>query len=262
MDIIADLALQIAWGADEFLADAPQDRRTAPPPPPTPIAAARTPAARLATVPVGPAFPADAARIADSCASLAELQAALAAFTGCALRETATSLVFADGPDHAELMLIGEAPGPEEDREGRPFIGPGGQLLDRMLASIGQDRATLRLTNILPWRPPGNRSPTAFEIAICLPFLHRHIALVRPKAMILLGAVAAKALLPEPDRSQALRRLRGVWRRVHIPGLPTPCPALATYHPDYLARIPAAKAESWQDLLRLRESMEAGLPPD
>jgi uracil-DNA glycosylase family 4 len=164
--------------------------------------------------------------------------------------------VFADGPETAKLMIIGEAPGAEEDRAGRPFVGAAGQLLDRMLASIGLDRATVRIVNIVPWRPPGNRNPTESEIAVCLPFLHRHIALLRPDCLLLLGAVAARALLDEPERSAGIRRQRGTWRQIQTPGLETPIPALPTYHPAYLLRTPSAKREAWADLLALRSWRE------
>jgi DNA polymerase len=249
MDLIASLALQYEWGVDEFLEDAAQDRRAPAAPPPVP-APART-APRVAPVSGG-----EGAGIAASCGSLAALEAALKKFTGCALRDTATQLVFADGPEDAPLLLVGEAPGAEEDRGGRPFIGPAGQLLDRMLASIGQPRAGVRIINTVPWRPPGNRTPTDSEIAACLPFLHRHIALVRPRALLLLGAVAAKALLPEPARNAGIRRLRGQWVALKIPGLDTPVPALPSYHPAYLLRMPSAKSESWRDLIALRERLE------
>jgi len=245
MDLVDALRLQIEWGADEALLDAPQDRRPAQAPAPPPRAAAR-PAAAL------PAGPAEAARIASACATLAELEAALRAFTGCALRDTATQLVFADGAAEARVMLVGEAPGGEEDRAGRPFVGPAGQLLDRMFASIGLDRTRLRIVNTVPWRPPGNRNPTDAEVAVCLPFLHRHIALVAPAVLFVLGAVAAKALLPEPERHLGIRRLRGTWRELTIPGLDTPLPCLPSYHPAYLLRMPAAKADAWRDLLSLK----------
>jgi DNA polymerase len=160
--------------------------------------------------------------------------------------------VFADGAATARVMLVGEAPGAEEDRAGRPFVGPAGQLLDRMFASIGLDRSGLRIVNTVPWRPPGNRNPTDAEVAICLPFLHRHIALVAPAALFVLGAVAAKALLPEPERHLGIRRLRGTWRELEIPGLEAPLPCLPSYHPAYLLRMPAAKAEAWLDLLSLK----------
>jgi len=245
MDLAEALRLQLEWGADEALLDAPQDRRARPAPPPAP--ARPRPAAAL------PAGPAEAARIAAACSTLAELEAALRNFTGCALRDTATQLVFADGAAEAKLMLIGEAPGAEEDRGGRPFIGAAGQLLDRMMGSIGLDRTTLRIVNVVPWRPPGNRTPTDGEVAVCLPFLHRHIALMRPRVLFLLGAVAAKAMLPEAG--QGIRRLRGTWREVEIPGLEKPVPCLPSYHPAYLLRMPSAKAESWRDLLALKEHL-------
>ncbi len=140
-------------------------------------------------------------------------------------------------------MLIGDAPGAEEDRAGRPFAGPAGLLLDQMLGSIGLDRSAVRIANVIPWRPPGNRNPTEGEIATCLPFLLRHIALVQPRGLCLLGAVAAKALLPEPERSLGIRRLRGTWRDVKMPGNAAPLPCLPSYHPAYLQRMPAAKAE-------------------
>ncbi len=247
MDLAEALRLQLEWGADEALLDAPQDRRARAPAPPAPPPSRPRPAAAL------PAGPAEAARIAAACNTLAELETALRNFTGCALRDTATQLVFADGAADARLMLIGEAPGAEEDRGGRPFIGAAGQLLDRMMGSIGLDRTMLRIVNVVPWRPPGNRTPTDAEVALCLPFLHRHIALLRPQVLFLLGAVAAKAMLPEAG--QGIRRLRGTWREVEIPGLDAPLPCLPSYHPAYLLRMPSAKAESWRDLLALREHL-------
>jgi DNA polymerase len=188
---------------------------------------------------------------------LEELEAALKNFAGCALRDTATQLVFADGVASARLFIVGEAPGGEEDRVGKPFVGPAGQLLDRMLASIGLDRRkNMRIANTVPWRPPGNRNPTDHEVALCLPVLHRQIALVKPEFLLLLGAVAAKTLLAEPERNLGIRRLRGTWRVVQIPGLDAPLPALPSYHPAYLLRLPSAKADSWRDLITLRERLE------
>jgi len=256
--LAAQIALQIEWGADEYLLDAPQDRRLAARPLPPPISAApavqaiKSPS-RAAALPAGPA---EAARIAASCASLDALQAALAEFTGCALRDTATQLVFADGAEQAKAMFIGEAPGAEEDRIGRPFVGAAGQLLDKMLASIGLDRSLVRIVNVVPWRPPGNRAPTDAEIAVCLPFLHRHIALVNPPCLVLLGATAAKAMLPTPSRNTGIRRLRGNWQLLDIPGLPAEIPCLPTYHPAYLLRTAAAKRETWHDLLALRHWLQ------
>jgi DNA polymerase len=153
-------------------------------------------------------------------------------------------------------MLVGEAPGAEEDRSGKPFVGPAGQLLDRMLGSIGLDRSTLRIINVVPWRPPGNRTPAESEIAVCLPFLYRHIALVRPEVLVLLGGVAAKAMLPPDQGKLGIRRLRGQWRRLEIPGLDRSVDCLPTYHPAYLLRTASAKRESWHDMIALRVRME------
>jgi len=253
------ISLQIEWGADEILLDAPQDRRQAAktpspaeipaaarlaPPPPARATGRQPPAASLAG-------PVEAAKIAAACDTLEALRAALGSFAGCALRETATQLVFADGAERTNLMLVGEAPGAEEDRMGRPFVGPAGQLLDKMLASIGLDRSNLRIVNVVPWRPPGNRAPTESEIAVCLPFLHRQIALIQPACLVLLGATAAKAMLPAPERNTGIRRLRGHWQALQIPGLEATIPALPTYHPAYLLRTPSAKRESWLDLIAL-----------
>jgi DNA polymerase len=253
MDSFAALRLQVEWGADEALLEAPQNRLLAKP---APVAAPPKPrAAPVAATPALPAGPADAARIAAGCNTLEELRAALDRFTGCALRDTATRLVFADGAEDTKLMLIGEAPGAEEDRAGKPFVGPAGQLLDKMLASIGLDRANLRIVNVVPWRPPGNRTPAESEIAVCLPFLHRHIALIRPEILLLLGGVAAKAMLPPAYRATGIRRLRGQWHELQIPGLDAVIPTLPTFHPAYLLRTASAKRESWHDLIALRQRL-------
>jgi uracil-DNA glycosylase len=252
MDVIEALRLSVEWGADEALLEAPQDRRGQAVAPAAPVAPAPAPPRKARAISALPAGPADATRIAARCETLEALEQAMAAFTGCALRDTATQTVFADGAADAELMLVGDAPGAEEDRAGRPFAGPDGALLDQMLGSIGLDRSRVRIVNVIPWRPPGNRQPTESEIALCLPFLLRHIALVRPRGLYLLGAVAAKAMLPEPERSLGIRRLRGIWREVTVPGIDGPLPCLPSYHPAYLRRMPSAKGESWHDLLALR----------
>jgi DNA polymerase len=246
------LRLQLEWGADEALLDAPQDRRLAKTP-----AAAPPPAKPARTISALPAGPAEAARLAAACETLEALQTAMAAFTGCALRDTATRMVFADGVENPRVMLIGEAPGAEEDRIGRPFVGAAGLLLDKMLASIGLDRTAVRIANIIPWRPPGNRNPTTSEVDVCLPFLQRQVALIRPPCLVLLGAVAAKAMLAEPERNAGIRRQRGIWRNIEISGLDGSIPCLPTYHPAYLLRTPAAKREAWLDLLALREWLES-----
>lgn len=194
-----------------------------------------------------------AADLAAAATTLDELRAALAAFEGCPLKASATNLVFADGTPDARLVLIGEAPGAEEDRAGLPFVGPSGRLLDKMLASIGLDRREVRITNVLPWRPPGNRTPTDQEVAACLPFLLRQLALVGPRRLLLLGRLAVRALT---GNEQSMRRLRGHWLEVAVPGLVQPIPALATYHPAYLLRTPSAKREAWADFLLLRRALE------
>ena len=256
--LTAALRLHLEWGADEALAEAPIDHLAAPPalPPAASPASPASPAvARLAVSASGTLPPpaARAASLAAACHSLDALRAALAAFDGCGLSETATHLVFNDGNPDSGLMLIGEAPGAEEDRIGKPFVGPSGQLLDRMLASIGLDRDHYLITNLIPWRPPGNRSPTDAEVLLCLPFLHRQIALVRPRLLLLLGGLAAKALL---GGGAGITRLRGTWREIDIPGLDARLPALATYHPAYLLRSPGAKRAAWADLISLRRRLD------
>lgn len=248
MDALAALRLQLAWGADAALAETPQNRLA---PPPTPAAAPAAPV-------VPPGVPADAAtarawKVAASAATRDALRQKLADFDGCALRTTATNLVFSDGNPDAGLVLIGEAPGAEEDRSGLPFVGQSGRLLDTMLASIGLDRRQFLITNVLPWRPPGNRTPTDQEIALCLPFLLRHLALLRPHHLVLLGSMATRALT---GTSQGISRLRGRWINVSVPGLPQPVPALPTYHPAYLLRTPAAKRDAWRDLILLRRTLD------
>jgi len=189
---------------------------------------------------------------AEAAKTLDELKAAIAAFDGCALKESAKSLVFADGNPEGRLMFVGEAPGGEEDRHGVPFVGPAGQLLDRMLAAIGLDRSDAYITNILPWRPPGNRSPTDLEIAACLPFIERHIELVAPDILILVGGTAAKTLL---GTTQGIMRLRGSWFEYKRPGLPAPIPARPLLHPAYLLRQPAQKRETWMDLIEIKRRL-------
>lgn len=186
---------------------------------------------------------------ARAAASVDALRAALEAFDGCALKKTATNLVFTDGAHDAELMFVGEGPGAEEDRQGLPFVGPSGKLLDAMMASIGFDRSRALISNTVFWRPPGNRTPTPQETAVCLPFLERLIELVDPKVLVALGAPAAKVLL---GQSQGIGRLRGKWFEYATPGLAAPIPATAVFHPAYLLRTPAMKREAWRDLLMIK----------
>ena len=237
----------VEMGADEAIAEAPVNR-LAPPPtaarPPVPEPAAPPP-----SLPQSMAEAAVTARLLAAAAdTVAALAAAVAGFDDCPLKRTATNTVFADGNPAAPVMIIGEAPGAEEDRQGRPFVGRSGQLLDRMLAAIGLDRSGVLITNVIYWRPPGNRTPTAAEIAACLPFVLRHIALVAPKVLLLCGATAAGALLPVRE---GITRLRGRWFDLAVPGLERPVPALPTYHPSFLLRAPERKREAWRDLLAL-----------
>lgn len=193
----------------------------------------------------------------QACLTLEALQEALQAFEGCPLKQTALHTVFADGNPQASVMLVGEAPGADEDRLGRPFVGMSGQLLDKMFSRIGLSRTeNLYISNILPWRPPGNRQPTPSEITSCLPFIERHISLIKPKILVLVGGTACKALLRS---TEGITRLRGKWVAYQNAYLETPLKALAIYHPAYLLRSPAQKRYAWQDLLRLKEALGAHL---
>jgi len=205
----------------------------------------------------GPAIPGTAAHIAAGCSTLAQLRIALEGFEGLPLKHAASSTVFADGNPEAAVMCIGEAPGQEEDRRGLPFVGPSGKLLDRMLKSIGLDRGTAYITNVVPWRPPANRKPTPDEVAVCMPFVSRHIELVDPQVLILFGGAAASALLAKAD---GINRLRGRWFEFNSPGLPRPVPVLATFHPAYLLRTPEAKRDAWRDLLLVHKKLAATRP--
>ena len=200
-----------------------------------------------------------ARRLASGADSVAALAALVAGFDGCPLKRTATNTVFIDGNPAAPVIIIGEAPGADEDRIGRPFVGRAGQLLDRMLAAIGLDRSGVLITNVIYWRPPGNRTPTAAEIASCLPFVFRLIALVRPKVLVLSGGTAAGALLAQ---SQGITRLRGRWFDLAVPGLDEPVPTLPMFHPSFLLRTPERKREAWRDLLSLSARLDELLAAD
>jgi DNA polymerase len=191
----------------------------------------------------------------DVCAkatNLDELRKIVESFDGCNLKNTASHTVLGDGNPQARIVFVGEAPGADEDRIGRPFVGKCGQLLDKMLAAIGLDRTVCYICNVLPWRPPGNRSPSDAEIAVCLPFLKRQIELVNPDYLCVLGAVAAKALLGTED---TISKLRGKWM-VYENAQGKPIQALASYHPSYLLRTPAQKSKSWADFLRLKKTLD------
>jgi DNA polymerase len=191
----------------------------------------------------------EAARRAQS---LDELRATLQSFEGCNLRVTATNLVFADGNPEARVMFVGEAPGMEEDLQGLPFVGRSGKLLDRMIAAIGLDRSSVYIANVVPWRPPGNRTPTPQETEICRPFIERQIALADPDFLILLGGASAKQIL---QTNEGILRLRGEWRSYDT-GVRR-IRAMATLHPAYLLRQPLQKKLAWRDLLGLKEAMTA-----
>jgi DNA polymerase len=194
----------------------------------------------------------DARALAASCQSLEALEAALKSFEGCALKETAINLCFADGNPEAPVMLIGEAPGAQEDRQGKPFVGPSGQLLDRMLKTIDLDRTKVYITNVIYWRPPGNRSPTAAEIATCQPFLERQIELIRPKLLVFVGGIAARALL---GITQGVTKLRGR-SFTYEASDGRSIPAIVMFHPAYLLRQPGQKRYSWRDLLTIKEKIK------
>jgi len=286
LELAALLAWQVAAGADQAILDSPVDRfQAAPPPPARPMLseaplpapadgfAAPRPAPPAAGKPGSPASrPPATARgtqavitpvvanpaaigareLAGAAQSLAELVEALAAFDGCALKKTATNLVFADGNPAARVMFVGEAPGADEDRAGKPFVGVSGQLLDRMVAWIGLDRTNFYITNILFWRPPGNRTPTSDEVAACIPFVIRHIELVSPAVLVPVGGPATEALL---HRRDGITKLHGRWFDYQSPGLAQPIPTFPIFHPAFLLRSPAQKRAAWRDLLTLGQKL-------
>ncbi|MBQ8465991.1 MAG: uracil-DNA glycosylase [Alphaproteobacteria bacterium] len=183
--------------------------------------------------------------------TLEELKTLVENFEGCSLRLTANKTVFGYGSAHADLLLIGEAPGADEDRSGIPFVGRSGHLLDKMLQAIQIKREDCFVTNVLPWRPPGNRTPTEGETAVCLPFLKRQIDLVKPKVILILGGSAANALL---DNGESISKLRGKWLEYKISD-GTKIPVLASFHPAYLLRNSGQKAKAWSDLLRVKQKL-------
>jgi len=260
------LRWQIEAGADEAIGDRPVDRTVAAAKPaPAPRAQAAPAPRGLAEAPAktAPRPPANlvsaneaqvsAQRLAAAAKSIEDIRGALEVFEGCPLKATATNLCLYDGNPDAKIMIIGEAPGAQEDRQGKPFVGPAGQLLDRMLGAIDLDRSSVYITNLLCWRPPGNRNPTPGEIAACLPFLERQIEILAPKMLLLVGGMSAKTLL---HRSEGILKLRGRWADYHHPRLEHPIPALPTLHPAYLLRQPAQKREAWRDLLSFAEALE------
>ncbi|MDB5507452.1 MAG: polymerase [Devosia sp.] len=234
-----------AVGVDLAVEDAPIDRFAASravPARPSPAAVEQAPLPGLV------ADSGEATALAASATSLAALEQIMGAYDGCALKLRATQLVFADGNPEADVMLVGEAPGAEEDLQGKPFVGRAGQLLDRMLAAIGLNRTSVYIANAVPWRPPGNRDPTPQEIAACAPFLARQIELVGPKVLLTLGNVPTKALF---EVTTGITRMRGQTKALQFGSLAVT--GLATFHPSFLLRNPPAKALVWRDLLKLRE---------
>jgi DNA polymerase len=270
------LAFYAEAGVDTLLDDAPVNRLTAeaPDPRPAPLpasAAARTfyqkepsapsrptasrpappPRGDSGSAPLPPEQAVMAAReAAASARSLDDLRAMLERFEGCGLRLTAKRLVFADGNPQARVMLVGEAPGRDEDLAGLPFVGRSGQLLDRMLAAIGLDRTSVYIANVVPWRPPGNRTPTPQESQICLPFLKRQIELADPDILVCLGGQSAATLLGMTD---GIRKFRGRWR-IYNTGK-RDIRAIATFHPSYLLRSPLEKRFAWRDFLSVRAAL-------
>lgn len=261
-DALALLAWQVELGADEAILDAPVNRfESAEAPPVERAAPVSVPAS---VMPVAPASqpvstPADATKsteavlarardLAASARSLTELEAALAAFEGCELRLGARNLVFSDGDPRARVMIVGEAPGRDEDLQGKPFVGRAGQLLDAMFEAIGLSRRAedpehaLYITNMLPWRPPQNRDPTHEEISMLQPFVRRHVELADPAILVLMGNWACHGLLGR----KGIMRMRGTWEEV------LGRPALPMFHPAFLLRQPAEKARAWADLLALK----------
>jgi DNA polymerase len=251
MDVLAALRLQIEWGADEALDDTPVDRTRPAASQRVAVPAAAPATARTETA-ARPGPVARARSVADTAGSLEDLRAALAGFTDCPLAATATNLVFSDGNPHAGLVLVGEAPGAEEDLSGTPFVGASGQFLERMLASVGLDRTKLLIVNLIPWRPPGNRPPTENEVLMCLPFLRRHLALARPRIVVSLGALSTRALT---GNDAGIRKMRGRWRELDLDGVGK-MRLLPMLHPAYLLRTPGAKREAWADLIALRRALD------
>lgn len=261
---LAMLRWQLDMGVDEAVGKEPVNR-LAPPAPQMAAAPTAVPQAISAASPRAPsrtpqALPLEpvqesvstARRIAQACKSLEELREALRNFDLCPLRATAANLVFADGNPDSGLMFIGEAPGADEDRQGVPFVGVSGKLLDRMLDAIGRDRGSAYITNTIFWRPPGNRAPTTMESELCLPFLERHVELVNPKVLVLLGKQAAAVVL---ESTEGISRLRGKWKTYGKSGLDVP--VMPTYHPAFLLRQPAAKREAWRDFLEVKNRLES-----
>ncbi|HEY6023673.1 MAG TPA: uracil-DNA glycosylase [Pseudolabrys sp.] len=253
------LAFYAEAGVDALVGEEPVDRFAAaePPPPPVRIAQPVTPPDREArgqSVGAAPLAPDEAAMAARAAAknakTLEELRGILDKFDGCALKATATQLVFADGNPQARVMLVGEAPGRDEDIEGLPFVGRSGKLLDRMLAAIGLDRSSVYIANIVPWRPPGNRTPTPQESQICLPFILRQIELADPDLLVCLGGPSAQTLL---GIKEGITKTRGRWFKFDTGK--REIRAMPTFHPAFLLRSPLQKRFAWRDFLAIKKAL-------
>ncbi|HEV2955790.1 MAG TPA: uracil-DNA glycosylase [Xanthobacteraceae bacterium] len=262
------LAFYLEAGVDALLGETPVDRFAGTEPrveAPAPAPAVRRPPPQpsasgggsTAVAPPAPEAAVMAARAAaKNAATLAELRAILDGFDGCALKGTARQLVFADGNPRSRVMFVGEAPGRDEDLEGLPFVGRSGQLLDRMLAAIGLDRTGAYIANVIPWRPPGNRTPTPQETSICLPFTRRQIELADPDVLVCLGSPAAQALLEAKD---GIMKTRGRWFAYHTGT--REIRAIATFHPAYLLRQPLQKRLAWRDFLAIKQALAQQIAP-
>ncbi len=238
-------------GVDEAIGESAVDRYAIPA-----VSSQASSAVGSGSVPLFPTLSAEAAvekeaRLrATAAQTLEELRSVMENFEGFPLKETARHTVFAAGIPDADVMIVGEAPGADEDASGEPFVGVSGQLLDRILKSIGLDRTkNVYISNVLSWRPPGNRRPTPQEVAVCLPFIARHIELAAPKLLVLFGGAAASALLAQPV---PIGQLRGRWHAYSAKNIPT----LATYHPAFLLRTPSHKREVWKDMLEVKRKLE------
>ncbi len=185
--------------------------------------------------------------------SLNQLEEFIKTSNNCPLKNQALNTVFADGNSSSKIMLIGEAPGAEEDKSGKPFVGAAGQLLNKMLAAINLDRNSVYITNIVPWRPPNNRAPNTEEILQCLPFIQKHIEIIQPSILVLLGGTATKAILAT---TLGITKLRGNWHKYNSLSIKEPIPIMAMYHPAFLLRSPGHKKEAWEDLQKIQKKIQ------
>ena len=270
----------IAMGIDETIVEHPVDNFAPPKPatiaeqgapqgivPPTQLASMAARASNAdPPIAVSPAAPPPsgevsvrtAIELAAAANTFDDLQTTLAGFDGCALKRTATNMVVADGNPAGRVLFIGEAPGAEEDRQGKPFVGPSGRLLDKMLISIDLDRSQVLISNTVFWRPPGNRTPTTTEVATCLPFVQRMVELMVPEVIVPLGGPAAKSLL---EQTTGIGKLRGRWFTYTTANLSAPIAVTPLFHPAYLLRTPAQKRATWRDLLMIRQRLDGAGGP-